>query len=251
MEFDGASNSIKSVARIVKWGMMKCKHCGSEKIVKRGLRKSLRLDNQIYVCRDCGRRFSQKQGRYDDALILFAASTYNSGKSLCKTVALIRDKFKINVNPATVSRWTRKFGKSYLRLRGNLLSKHKGVEPIVHKQFIHSGLIYRFSLHNLKLREFCRHKDLAHYLISLDEWIDRYFTSGSRCSQMQTVEHVEVVPKKNIACNAVGNVLGACKDLRERHAIVQQYLLHNDSSTVAVEVPVWMSDRTSQRSVDH
>ena len=49
--------------------------------------------------------------------------------------------------------------------------------------------------------------------------------------------------KKNFICSAVGNVLSACSSNKERHSVVQSYLLYNDSATIACEVPVWMWDK--------
>ena len=54
---------------------------------------------------------------------------------------------------------------------------------------------------------------------------------------------VELEEKRNYLCSAVGFVLGACTDLKERHALVQKYLLYNDTSTIATEVPVWAYDK--------
>jgi hypothetical protein len=79
---------------------------------------------------------------------------YNSGKSLAKTSELIRKEFKIDVTPMTILRWTKRYGGSYLRIREMLLEKYAGVEAIRSKQFVHSGLVYSFMLHQLKLREF-------------------------------------------------------------------------------------------------
>jgi hypothetical protein len=168
---------------------------------------------------------------------------YNSGKSLAKTSELIRKEFKIEVSPMTILRWTKKYGGSYLRIRETLLEKYSGVETIRSKQFIHSGLVYSFMLHQLKLREFCRYDGLKDYLTGLDDWVDKYFSSGTRCSQIQSPAFVEIEEKRNFLCDAVNHALAACEDLKERHSIVQKHLLFNDSSTIAVEVPVWAYDK--------
>jgi hypothetical protein len=137
----------------------------------------------------------------------------------------------------------RKYGKNFLRIRDQLLKKYKGIEVVSRKQFVHSGLVYPFMLHNLKLNEFCKHEGLNDYLLKLDSWADKYFVSGSRCSQLRSVAEVDVTEKRNFLCKAVGHVLDACADLKERHSLVQKYLLHNDNATIATEVPVWAYDK--------
>jgi len=54
---------------------------------------------------------------------------------------------------------------------------------------------------------------------------------------------VDFVEKRNFLCDAVSIILGACEDLRERHSILQEYLVYNDTSTIAAEVPVFMYDK--------
>jgi hypothetical protein len=175
--------------------------------------------------------------------MLSATSTYNSGESLAKTAAMVNKIYRKSADPSTILRWGRKYGKNFLRIRNQLLKKYKGVEVITSKNFNHCGLIYPFMIHNLKLNEFCKHGSLRDYLLKLDSWADKYFASGSRCSQLRSVADVEVIEKRNFLCKAVGQVLDACNDLKERHSILQKYLLYNDNATVATEIPVWCYDK--------
>ena len=222
---------------------MQCKFCRSEKIVKDGQRKLSQSLNQKYLCVNCGKRFSAKKGKFDRAVVLFAISTYNSGMSLARTAALITRTFRTSVDPATISRWVRKYGNSFRAVRDQLLKNYKGKEIVATRPFVHFGLVYPFMLHRPKVDELCINYGLKDYLLGLGPWADRYFSSGIRCSQLKTVSNVEIEEKKNYLCSAVGFILGACTDLKERHALVQKYLLYNDTNTIATEVPVWAYDK--------
>jgi transposase-like protein len=222
---------------------MKCKHCGSENIILKGRRKCHRSFNQTFKCKNCSKKFSMRHGKFDHAVVLNAVCIYNSGKSLAKTSEILWKEHKVEVTPMTILRWAKMYGSSYLRLRKSLLEKYAGKDPIKSKQFVHSGLVYAFMIHQLKLNEFCKYEGLREYLGGLDDWVDKYFSSGTRCSQIKSSIQVDVEEKKNFLCEAVKHALRACEDMNERHSIVQKHLLYNDSSTIAVEVPVFAYDK--------
>jgi len=222
---------------------VKCSHCGSKNIVHKGKRKTLRFSNQIYLCKNCGRHFSLKQGKFDPLLILHAVSAYNSNKSLSETVDLISKRFRVSISRMTILRWVKLHGGPYLRLRNRLSEKYPEVDTMISKQFVHSGLVYSYTLHLHKLKEFCKYEGLAKYLMDIDSWIDKYFSSGMRCSQMKPVSSVDVEGKKNFLCDAADLAISACSELKERHSLVQKHLLSNDSCTIATEIPVYMWDK--------
>jgi hypothetical protein len=148
------------------------------------------------------------------------------------------------VSHMTILRWAKSLGSSFLRLRDGLVLKYeKNVPAVTSRAFIHSGQAYGFMLHNWKLREFCHQEGLREYLSGLGPWIDGYFASGSRCSELRNIEHVETVEKRNFLCDAAARILSACDELRERHSVLEEYLVFNDSSTIAAEVPVFMFDK--------
>jgi hypothetical protein len=80
----------------------------------------------------------------------------------------------------------------FLRIREELLKKYGSSGVIRSKQFVHSGLIYKFSLHSWKLNEFCEYEGLKKYLLGLDTWVNKYFSSGKRGSQLKTVKDVKI-----------------------------------------------------------
>jgi len=228
---------------MLSWGMnVICRHCGSDNIVRKGARKLLCSTNQRYLCTNCGKQFSFREGRHDAVLMLDAVRCYNAGKTLAQVVKDIRKERKLSVTPMTISRWVRRFDAGFLRIRTALLKRCRS-NLITSKQFVHSGLIYQFSVHNGKLDALCAYPELSGYLAGLDNRIDRYFSAGKRCSQLNTVKKIEVREKRDGLCKAVGHVLPACSELKERHSALQSYLLHNDDVTIATEVPVYLWDK--------
>lgn len=161
-----------------------------------------------------------------------------------ETANFIHTEFKKDVSKMTISRWAKKYSLDFHPIRDNLLSKYSNIPAVLSKNFDHSGLIYNYRVHRWKLNEFCNYNGLKDYLLGLDDWINRYFVSGLRCSQLRGVENVDIVEKKNSLCTAVSHILGACDELKERHYLLQKHLIHNDNATIAAEVPVFMYDKT-------
>jgi transposase-like protein len=78
---------------------MKCKLCGSERIVKNGLREKV----QCYLCKDCRHQFTSEFGRHDDRDEKMAVSLRSAGLSFGTIAALF------GVNGSTVYRWVKNF----------------------------------------------------------------------------------------------------------------------------------------------
>lgn len=78
---------------------MKCKICGSEKIVKDGKQHG----KQGYKCKECGHKFTSEFGRHDRYEEKMAVSLYSCGLSF-RTLAEL-----FLVNASTIMRWVRYF----------------------------------------------------------------------------------------------------------------------------------------------
>jgi hypothetical protein len=70
---------------------------------------------------------------------------------------------------------------------------------------------------------------------------------GARSSQLASdflaAENLVVVKKQNAATDTAGLILPAVGSNYERHPKLQRFMLANDSTTIAVEVPVWLTQR--------
>lgn len=70
---------------------------------------------------------------------------------------------------------------------------------------------------------------------------DEMFLSGKvRSSRMKLDFSVRVTRKTNYACRLAGLALAMTKNNRERHEVVQDFMLANDTATLACEVPVYL-----------
>jgi ATP-dependent exoDNAse (exonuclease V) beta subunit len=73
---------------------------------------------------------------------------------------------------------------------------------------------------------------------------DDLFSDSSRASQLANFidrNHLIVVEKENFATRTAALVLPAVGDNRLRHETLQRFMLANDSVTVAVEIPIWLT----------
>ena len=78
---------------------MKCKICGSEKIVKDGKRSG----EQCYLCKECKHQFLSEFGRHTDHDVNMAVSLYSLGLSF-RTIATL-----FYLNASTILRWIRAY----------------------------------------------------------------------------------------------------------------------------------------------
>jgi hypothetical protein len=61
-------------------------------------------------------------------------------------------------------------------------------------------------------------------------------------ADMLTLDKLLVLEKSNAATDMAALVLPTIGTNHERHPKLQRFLLHNDSTTIAVEVPLWLSE---------
>ena len=116
--------------------------------------------------------------------------------------------------------------------------------------------MYRYSFHRPKL-EFVRESDehrrfapVANFLEAIPlicpHDLFRAEDAGGRASQAQPafadVSRIIVNRKENAATRAAALVIPTVGNNRERHERLQQFMLANDSVTLAVEVPIWITE---------
>ena len=70
------------------------------------------------------------------------------------------------------------------------------------------------------------------------------FRDSSRASQIPDFidrNHLVVVEKENFATRAAALIIPSVGDNRLRHETLQRFMLANDSVTLAVEIPIWLT----------
>jgi ATP-dependent exoDNAse (exonuclease V) beta subunit len=199
--------------------------------------------------------------------ILEALSLYDRGNTLESTAEKISSRYGHLVAPSTISRWLSEHPAltTYRRLRERgrrlftptqIIRTHK----LYHRQ------VYEFAYHRAKLAflkdgtlddkrvarttSTSRFSPLADFLESIPQTCRHHLfqrEDGSRGSQIApdflALDKLVVVSKQNAATDMAALILPTVGTNYERHPKLQRFMLANDSTTIAVEVPVWLAHK--------
>jgi len=247
-------NSLKKEEKNYKI-LVNCPYC-SGKIVKRGVRKKKFEEVQIYYCKNCDKRFTSqitKNKTYPLRIILDTLTFYNKLYSFEEISNLIKNKYGMGLSPRIISRWIEEY-KNYLpflRMREFVIKNYKRKELIEESKMIHQQ-IYNFKFHRAKadliLGEEFRHfkfKPLRDFLelVSSECPHQIFREKQERASEKKekfNLNEVKIIPKKSSASQFANFVIQAVSNNKERHEVLEEFMLYNDSVTIAVEVPVLM-----------
>jgi len=227
-----------------------CKHCSSGKIIKKGIIKTKMKSMQQYKCKECGKRFTLnnlKCKTYPANIIMDAVSYYNLGYGAEESSRLIGRKYKIKVPAKTIYPWIKEFNEicSYHRIRDKAKALYKPKEIILNKVFMHQQL-YEFKYHHAKGELFINEyfSGLRDYLMGIaGDCPHRLFENSNRSSAMKLdfdVSNIKIAKKENYACRLAGLGLEVAQNNRQRHMAVQDFMLVNDTCTIAAEVPIYL-----------
>jgi len=230
-----------SYNRLIDSRNIRCPNCIGKNIIKYG-----RYGNeQVYYCKICKKKFMNKglkNKSYTPIMITSAITYYNLGNTLDETARLINRRFKIKVSKSSVHNWVKEFSAicTYGKLRPRVIKKY-GDKIVFSYSFDHSGLTYNFRYHLPKVELLCSHyPSLIHFLKDMEKRCPSdIFQENKRCSQLKVDVKIKKDVRLNQACRLAGLALAACKKNKERHNMVEEFMLKNDSSTIACEVPVW------------
>lgn len=233
-----------------------CPYCLSTNFVKRGTRKNVNQIVQLYLCKNegCERTFTAqdiKGKHFPLHIIIESMSYYNLGFSLEETCRIIKKKFGVASESATLSDWVNEYKPlcRYERLRSFAMKLCKPKDTIEVTTMAHRQL-YRFRYHKpktfLMLQEFKNYKlnALKSYLDNVSsETPHQYFEKGERMSEIRSkFDKADMIvrSKFNFANRLTAFVLQSITDNKQRHEILQRFMIANDSCTVATEVPVYI-----------
>jgi len=222
-----------------------CPKCKKKEVIRYGWQS----DKQFYYCNDCKKKFTiyrLKNKTYGPKIITNAISYYNLGHTLNETVKLINKRFKVKVSKSSVHSWIKEFSSvcSYKKQRSRVVKKYSG-NIIDSFSFQHSGLTYNFTYHRPKL-EFlaAMFPTLICFILDKEKKCPSdFFNENERCSKIQLEVKFKKEGRYNQACKLADIALRACYKNCERHNIVENFMLINDSSTIACEVPVWFWEK--------
>ncbi|MEK6887713.1 MAG: hypothetical protein AABX14_02080 [Candidatus Aenigmatarchaeota archaeon] len=231
----------------------KCPYCSSKKIVKRGVRKKKLEEVQLYLCNDCDKSFTPQKIRgktFPLRMIIDGMSSYNMGYTLEESCGFLKENYGMDVQPQTLSAWLEEFSKlcTYSRMR-EFGKKLYTPNQIIQSVTLYHRQVYRYRYHRAKaelvLQEFrnARLSPLKEFLEAImAECPHQLFKEGGRASDNAKFDLSQLIinEKFNFAVRLAQLVLQAVNNNRERHEILQKFMLANDSVTVAAEVPVYI-----------
>lgn len=224
--------------------MRTCPNCGSERVVKKGLRKMKTGTKQIFLCNRCSKRFpSKNDASYPKHIQVHAMNLHTMGKNTADIIADIRWRYKVHPSRSSIQRWT----SSYEDLRPMVKKRKKLGEMddiICEKEFIHHGLPYSYGYNPYKL-SFLKDglKPLKDYLLDMNDLPD--FDGSERCSSssLEIKAKLKFSGNNNLASRMAKLTQEASRTNRERHDLLERFMLINDSATIAKEVPVYYYEK--------
>lgn len=250
-----------------------CPFCDGRQIIKRGLRKNSYRQLQLYRCRDCRRCFSPLQGlkgvKYQPRVIARALCLYNQGHSQLETARHIASEHRITVPRRTLSDWITRYRPitTFHRIRRAAIVEFS--QKMLKERTLEHQQIYRYKVHLAKLGLALDGlgpqvaTKVRTYLLSVfEDFPDALFHAHGGSGHQQQREtgnqleesvairssksNFEMLPLSPIAKQNLANDLAAMGLLlarrnKDRHSCVQDFMLANDSCTIACEVPVYLS----------
>ena len=229
---------------------MICPICKNLNIIKKGKRKTKYKLQQIFYCKKCKKRFVNgilNNKTYPPNVIINAISYYNLGYTYEESSKLVNQRFKVKTTKSSVQRWLVEFSDvcSFGRIRKDIIKNFNKVDIIFTNIFKHQGLEYVFRYHLGKLKRYgFDFSGLAMYIKSFEQGCpDEMFEGGERCSHIKLDVDIKKFGKKTQACLLAKLAIQTVEDNRKRHDVVEEFMLINDTATVACETPVWFWDK--------
>ncbi len=231
----------------------KCPYCFG-KIIKRGVRKKKFEEVQIYYCKNCDKRFTSqitKNKTYPLKIILDSLTLYNKLNSFEEISLIIFERYGIKITSQIISRWLEEYKKylPFLRMREFASKKYSKKELVEESKLIHQQ-IYNFKFHRIKLN-FILNEEFRHFKFKpLEEFLELVSSEcphqifrekmerASEKKEMFDLNQVKIIPKKSSASRIANFVIQAVKNNKMRHEVLEEFMLFNDSVTVAIEIPV-------------
>jgi len=237
-----------------------CPNCSSKSIRKHSIQKNKQYTIQRYRCKNCQKTFTLKQDlknkSYPTNIILNSISLYNLGYTQSEIIKLIAKKHKTKVPQTTISNWINEFKQTtpFNRLRKEAKQQFQPENIIETYNFLHNNLNYKYQIHQAKLnlltkqnQKFLKIKDYL-YKVSTKDFPHHIFkptqeiNNTSRASQSQfKILKIKPLSKQNLANKLCQLALNLAKTNKDRHQSIQNFMLTNDSTTIATEIPIYLT----------
>jgi len=233
-----------------------CPYCEGSSFIKDGLRSTKHGSVQRYRCAFCDRRFTQnitKHRTYPMRVIIETLSRYNRLHPLPKVIEDVRKKFGVSVPTSTARYWLSEFATKipFLRLRNTACQYARASRRTIFEYRLLHGQVYDFKYHRTKtdllIATYPENNGLSPlrtYLDSIPKSCppDVFGVENPRASQATNVfpiSNVRITARAdNTAVESARFALQAVIRNKLRHEVLQEFMLVNDSATIAVEVPI-------------
>jgi PD-(D/E)XK nuclease superfamily len=237
-----------------------CPQCACKNTVKKGKRRNRLQTLQVFRCSECLHRFTASPGKnktYPFKLVLEAISTFNLGHSLTDTQAILRRRFHRDIPERTISSWLteHRWLTTYARLRSHARRLYPA-DSVIRSHTLNHRQVYRFQVHQAKLDILTKPENAAvpadfdasalkNYLASIETHFPHHFFQEAehRSSKFPADLHPPIVRKENYATRLAALALPTAPNNKKRHETLQRFMLVNDSVTVAVEIPVFLTNQ--------
>ena len=218
---------------------------------------------QLWRCGSCKRTFTPgpaalRNKTYPIRLVLQALTLYNLGYSLAETAKRLKSKAGRAVSPTTIATWigAHKEQTTFRRLRAEAATIYPPEQSIRSIKLYHRQ-IYAFAYHRSKLAllrrnpQHQRFEALATFLENIPstcphDLFCRDDDPKARASQAQPafadINRLIINRKENTATATAALIIPAVGNNKLRHETLQNFMLANDSSTVAIEIPIWLTE---------
>ena len=234
-----------------------CPFC-QNKLTKKGQRKNKYETIQIYFCKFCNKKITPKitkNKNYPTRIIIDSLTLHNQLNNKKEIINIIKEKYGINLTVKTISNWIEEYEKytPFNRFREFIKNNYKKQEIIEESKMFHQQ-IYDFKYHKAKLDLILKEDFKNQKFNPLQEFLNliiakcphKYFQNPSkRCSEYKKVfnlDQVKITPKNNTAVKIANFILQSVSNNKERHETLQDFMLTNDSTTIAVEIPILINN---------
>jgi hypothetical protein len=229
-----------------------CPRClTNRRVVRTGQRHTKAKGRvQRYKCNLCRKQFTDQAiagTKHPLKIIAFALTYYNQGHSYQETRDTIKRKLKRTVPVPTIQTWARKHAGicTFIPMRKRYDIQWK---KIIRKRKLYHQQIYEFKYHTLKTNIAAKYfRQIRYYLEHVyknKKETQRVFErSTTRCSTFKPPNQRYIDSKTILSNNATKMTklaLTLAKNKAKRHEAVESFFIANDSSTIAVEIPVYI-----------
>ena len=236
----------------------RCPNCGGTNLARKRSRKKKFETVQRWQCVSCGRGFTPappelRAKTYPLRVILEGVTLYNLGHTLAEASAKLKTKTGYRVPSSTLSRWITEHRD--LTIYGRLRDEGKALyRPalVMRTTKLYHRQVYEYAYHQPKLAflrqssEHNRFADLADFLEAVPSRCPYdLFLASVRASESAPAfldrSRLTARQKENYATRLATLVIPSVGDNYRRHETLQRFMLANDSVTLAIEVPIWLT----------